>query len=67
MDKEEWRPVVGFETKYLISNIGRVWSSHSNKILKNKNVQGYQYVSLCSNGFRQERRIHRMVAESFMV
>jgi hypothetical protein len=65
-NNEEWRPVVGFETEYLISSIGMVWSNHSHKILKNKRVFGYQYVSLCSHGFRQERRIHRLVAEAFI-
>lgn len=64
--KEEWRPVVGFEAEYLISNIGRVWSNHSRKILKNKSARGYQYISLCSHGYRQERRIHRLVAEAFI-
>ena len=66
MSKEEWRPVIGFEDDYLISNTGRVWSNHSHKVLKNKCVWGYQYVSLCSHGFRQEHRIHRMVAEAFV-
>jgi hypothetical protein len=66
MNKEEWRPVCGFESEYLISSIGRVWSNHSRRILKNKNALGYQYVSLCSHGFRQERRIHRLVAEAFI-
>jgi hypothetical protein len=63
---EEWRPVFGFESEYLISNFGRVWSNHSRKVLKNKCVHGYEYVSLCSQGFRQERRIHRLVAEAFI-
>ncbi|GHV09345.1 endonuclease [Clostridia bacterium] len=67
MSKEEWHPILGFENEYLISNIGRVWSNHSNKILKNKRAQGYHYVSLCSCGFRQERRIHRLVAEAFIL
>jgi hypothetical protein len=66
MDSVDWRPVLGFEGDYLISNDGRVWSNHSNKILRNKCSQGYQYVSLCSQGFRQERRIHRLVAEAFI-
>ena len=66
MCHEEWKPVAGFESEYLISSHCRVWSNHSQKILKNKHVKGYQYVSLCSCGFRQERRIHRMVAEAFI-
>jgi len=66
MSNEEWRPVFGFEAEYLISNIGRVWSNHSNKVLKNNQTRGYQYVALCSHGDRQERRIHRLVAEAFI-
>jgi hypothetical protein len=66
VNKEDWRPVIGFEAEYLISNHGRVWSNHSHKVLKNKCTQGYHYVSLCSGGFRQERRIHRLVAEAFI-
>ena len=66
MGKEEWRPVLGFESEYSINNSGKVWSCHSNKVLKNKCSHGYFYVSLCSRGFRQERRIHRLVAEAFI-
>ena len=39
---EVWKDVVGFEDKYLVSNIGRVYSKITKKILKqNLHVNGY--------------------------
>lgn len=31
---EIWKPIIGYETRYLISNLGRVKSITSNIILK---------------------------------
>lgn len=39
---EVWKDVVGFEDKYLVSNLGRVYSKITKKILKqNLHVNGY--------------------------
>lgn len=72
MKKEIWKPVVGYENLYEVSNFGRVKSlnyNHSGKerILKSfTNKDGYLYVDLCKNGKRKKYRIHRLVAQAFM-
>lgn len=67
MEKEEWRPVVGFEDKYSVSNLGRVFSFHG----KPKQVfgfvnDGYRYIWLCGNGKQVRRPIHQIVLEAFV-
>lgn len=69
---EEWRPVVGFEGLYEVSDLGRVKSLNyrrtgKEKILKPKKCNG-GYLQLClSNGkCRIMRMVHRMAAEAFL-
>lgn len=71
---EEWRPVVGFEGRYEVSNLGRVRrltggrNTKAGKILKpQNNSRGYFTVRLGSN--RQDSRdytIHALVATAFI-
>lgn len=76
--KEAWKPVVGYETRYHVSNLGRVKSlggvkrvcgngvqAFSPRILKQSNAQGYKYVNLC-NGSCKPKKIHRLVADAFI-
>jgi hypothetical protein len=54
---------------YQIDTLGNVYSCKHNKTIKMKPqyvVAGYQYVSLCKNGERKNRFIHRLVAEAFI-
>lgn len=79
MKKEIWKPVVGYEGLYEVSNWGRVKSlkrlvksprgyrTVSEKILKIwKNNKGYLYVVLCKNGIIKTCYVHRLVAEAFI-
>lgn len=67
LEKEEWKPVAQFPNRYLISNMGRVWSTYSSQFLTPKLTQkGYLRVSLCENGYREECFIHRLVAIAFI-
>ena len=52
MKKEYWKPVVGYEGLYEVSNWGRVKSIKFGKeiILKQKIKGGYYYVNLSKNG-----------------
>jgi hypothetical protein len=60
---EIWKDVVGFEGKYKVSNLGRVYSVIKNKILSpNDNGKGYLSVLLTT---KNRRYIHRLVAEAF--
>lgn len=52
---------------YLISNFGRVMLSKNNKIAKpSLDQRGYPQIVLSKNGQRVSRRIHRLVAETFL-
>lgn len=34
LDGEEWRPVVGYEGLYFVSNKGRIWSAHYKRVMR---------------------------------
>lgn len=63
----KWRPIVGFEEHYLVSNSGEVWSLRGGRTLKPKiDRYGYKVVGLSVNGKLYHRTIHRLVAEAFV-
>lgn len=65
--KEEWIPIKGYESLYLVSNLGNVKSLKSDKILSpSKTDRGYQLVQLYDNGKKTVKSIHRLVAEAFL-
>lgn len=80
MKKEYWKPVVGYEGLYEVSNWGRVkgldrwvksrWGSIricKGRIMKSyTNKSGYLYVVLCKNNKHKTYKIHRLVAEAFL-
>lgn len=67
LDYEVWKPVVGFEGYYSVSNRGRVWSHHSNRLLKlNPSQGGYVQVHLSVGGVATKRPVHRLVAQAFI-
>lgn len=67
MNKEEWRPIRGFEDRYLISNTGLVFSKISNRMLSPKiDRYGYKAISLSRNGKMKYTTIHRLVAIAFI-
>lgn len=71
MKKEYWKPVVGYEGLYEVSNWGRVKSLPRKgtyaRILKPvPNKYGYFQVNLYKNGKLKKIFIHRLVAEAFL-
>lgn len=73
MENEIWKPVVGFEGLYEISNLGRIKSiprryRKEEKIMKTRfSVRGgYESVILCKERKKYSKRIHRLVAEAFI-
>lgn len=65
---EEWRPVVGFEGLYEVSNIGRVRSlTRYKKVIKPiiTNTGYFQY-QLWHNGVCRTGLAHRLVAQAFV-
>lgn len=69
---EIWKDIAGYENKYQVSNHGRVRSINYNntgqmKILKPyPSHGGYLVVTLCKEGKRTKKRLHRLVAEAFL-
>ena len=65
---EIWKDCKGYEGKYQVSNLGRVWSIGSQKYLKgSKNNGGYQSVCITAkNGKVKREYIHRLVAKAFI-
>ena len=63
----EWRPVVGYECLYEVSNDGRVRGCTSGKTLKFRyGGREYRRVVLCGRGKPQSRLVHRLVLEAFV-
>lgn len=80
-DGEEWRPVVGYEGKYEVSNLGRLRTlgsriSHSRSGYNQRHTKlhnfsiekqwGYICVGLWEGGKCKQRMLHRLVAEAFL-
>ena len=77
---EEWRPIVGYEGLYEVSNTGQVRSldmylkckGKSYRLQKGKvlspvkNKDGYLLVNLHCNGKIQHKTIHRLAAQAFI-
>jgi hypothetical protein len=74
---EVWKDIIGVEGCYQISNLGRVKSLERytengrhvlERILKTRvNKQGYEYVSIQKNNKRVSIKIHRTVAQAFIL
>ena len=67
--EEIWKDVVGYEGFYQVSNLGRVKSLFTNKIMSTY-IGNNQYVSLrlarCNYGKTKLCLLHRIVAEAFI-
>lgn len=76
LNEEEWRPVIGYEDAYLVSNFGRVKSLgrydnighyRPERILHQPlTPAGYPHVHLSKNGVARWMLVHRLVAEAFI-
>lgn len=77
--KEIWKPVVGWEGLYEVSNFGNVRSVdrlvesrgfskqyRNGKILYQRTQNGYRRVKLCNGGVNKVKMVHRLVAEAFI-
>lgn len=63
--KEIWKPYF-LDNNYLISNLGRVKSKKTNKIMKiSTDRYGYNYIDL-KGKIQKKKKIHRLVAETFI-
>ena len=79
--EEIWKPVIGYEGLYEVSNLGRVRSVdrlvnysngqihlHKGRILSPgvTDKLGYLQVALCNNGKIKHKMVYRLVAEAFI-
>lgn len=68
-----WSPIKNFENLYIVSTIGNVVSIGNNKFRRIKNMtpqkdrDGYLLVTLYKNKRQNKLRIHRLVADAFIV
>jgi len=80
MNKEIWKPVIGYEGLYEVSNLGRVKSlkriierSNGKKLTVNESILkprmnrgGYSRINLRNQGDMKTKLIHQLVAQSFL-
>ena len=65
---EVWNRIKGYKDRYSISSLGRVQSHRTGLILKpSVNHKGYLIIQLSLNGKKKNHRVHRLVAESFLL
>lgn len=65
--EEIWKPVIGYEGNYEISNLGRLKNIYKcKKILKTYNSSGYKRVKLFKNKIGTHILVHRLVAQAFI-
>ena len=75
---ETWKPVVGWEELYEVSDQGRVRSVdrtvhykdgrtylYKGRVLKPRDRKGYLLVVLCRGGKKRNKSVHRLVLEAF--
>ncbi len=63
---ENWKPVTGYETLYMVSDLGNVYSIRNKRLLTpKKGTNDYIHVSLC-RGKKKYINIHRLVAKEFL-
>ena len=62
-----WKPVVGFEEHYLVSDSGQVWSLYRHRALTPAvDRYGYQKVALWKGNKAHTKTVHRLVAQAFV-
>lgn len=68
---ECWKPVLGYEGLYEVSDLGRVRSLNYLRTGKTKvlspgmNLKGYLHLGLCKDGKRKNFRVNRLVFSAF--
>lgn len=64
---EIWKPIKDFESKYEISNLGRLRNKFNNHIYKFTNKNGDYFSAILYDDLHKKSvRIHRLVAETFI-
>lgn len=64
--KTEWKPILGYEGLYEVSNKGDIRKCNGEPRLLDYDKDGYPRVSLWKNGKSKTFTVHRLVAQSFV-
>lgn len=65
--KELWRTIPNYDDQYLISNMGRIKSLKTNKLLSaTQHSDGFMKIRLWRNNKAKNFLIHRLVAQAFI-
>ena len=65
--EEIWKNIKGYEEKYKVSNKGRIKNIKTNNIIsQNVSNCGYYRVGLYLNNKKENKEVHRIVAETFI-
>ena len=64
---EIWRDIQGYEGKYKVSNLGRVLSCYTSKIMQEHIEDGHCYVRFYSGNTHKDFAVHRLVAQHFIL
>lgn len=64
---ERWRPALGFEGLYEVSDFGRVRRADTRRLMSLRILDnGYVIVMMCKNGKYQNQLVHRLVLKAFV-
>lgn len=66
MAREIWKAIPGYEGFYEISTAGRIRNLQTKRFLKTKSNQPYYQVWLNKNGLREIKKVHQLVALTFL-
>ncbi len=63
---EIWKDIPKFEGLYQASSLGRIKSTKTNRILKQRLMRGYCRVCLCKQNNKSHHFVHRLIAITFI-
>lgn len=64
---EIWRPILGYEGLYEVSNCGNVRRARDHKLMRQSTAEnGYMRVGLSKNKKQKMERVHLLVARAFL-
>ena len=66
MDKEIWKDMKNFEGLYKINNEGLIKNKRNKTLKTSINHNGYVVVYLCKDNKKYAKKVHRLVAETFI-
>lgn len=63
---EIWKPLKGYEKQYIISSFGNIKRIGKDKNISTSLLYGYVTCCLCKNNIQKTKRVHRLVAQTFL-